>query len=238
MREQLEALAREMKAAAGDALCMVASYGSVVRGDHRPGHSDVNVLVVLESADVAALDALAPVIGRGREELRLAPFVLARGELARAADSFAAKLADISVSHDVLLGEDLLAGLAIEFEHLRLAVERDLRNVALRLRRAYVLHARRPGLLRATLEQSLPTVFGSLRVLLTQRLGAAPRELSELLEAGARELGFDAEPVRRAAKARVSDALYLDFAPVFRELMPVVDQIVAAVDRLGAAPAP
>lgn len=228
----LEALADRLRTAAGDALVMAAVYGSAARGDHRPGRSDVNLLLVLARADRATLDALVPVIGEARGALRLAPFVLTREELGQAADSFAAKLADVRLAYKVLLGDDLLAPLEIRFADLRLACERELRNVALRLRRAYLLGDARPALRRDALDQLLPHLYGSLRVLLARTGGTPPLQLDALAREASKAFGCAAEPLVEAARVRVSeagdDAIKAVYPPLFESLAT----IVGAVDQL------
>lgn len=233
MQDKLVKLARELQHAGGQAVRTVATYGSIARGDHRADQSDVNLLIVLEPASIEVLGSLRPAISSARDELRLAPFVVDQSELRHAADAFAAKLADIQLAYQVLAGDDTVASLEIQFEHLRLACERDLRSVALRLRRAYVLGAARPAMLRVTLERSLPTIFGALRVLRARGRPELIRDREALITACAQELDFDPAPLRAAARARAQDDLHLDLVPVYRDLIPCADRIVGAIDRLA-----
>jgi predicted nucleotidyltransferase len=233
LQERLTAFAQQLGAALGPRLAMLASYGSVARGDFKPGQSDVNVLVVLDPVDHATLDAARPHLGAGRESLRLAPFVLGRDELAVAADAFASKLADIRLSYRVLHGADLLADLPIAFEDLRLATERELRNVQLRLRRAYLLGEARPELMMAALDQLLPHLFGAIRVLHAHRHGGqAPASLDDLLTATETELSYDPSALREAARARRAGAAPADVGGLYLRLLDAVGAITRAVDRM------
>ena len=131
------ALARAL----GDGAVCIAVYGSAASDDFAPGHSDVNLLIVLREVAFADLRLIGATLEReAKDDLRFAtPLVITPSFLRDARDSFPIEIDDIGTRHRILHGEDLLSGLAVEMAHLREAAEREARSALLRLR-ALVMH--------------------------------------------------------------------------------------------------
>ena len=70
-------------------------YGSVARGEHIEGESDVNVMVLLDNIDAATLAQAAPVAQRWAREGHTPPLIMEREQWQRASDVFAIELADM-----------------------------------------------------------------------------------------------------------------------------------------------
>jgi len=170
-REALERLVSRLKPHAPDA---VVVYGSLAKGEWVEGRSDINVAVVLPEASAEALFAIGEPLRAAFREARVNALLLERGEVARVADVFPIKMADIAASHDVLLGEDPFGAVEVERAHLRLRVEQELRNHLLRLRRVAVFSRggaeRLHEALRAT-ARSLPLELGALLDVLDEPRG-------------------------------------------------------------------
>ncbi len=181
----------------GTELRMAALYGSAAREDFDPGQSDVNLLLVFNRLPDLAF--LAEVLQRARSRYRCAPLVLSASDLARSLEVFPVKVLEIQRRYRMLAGEDLLAGLKIEFEPLRRACEHDLRNAQLKLRRTYLLTRPDPRPLQDALRRFLPQIIGALRCLLDH--------------AGATDLGTF-EGLRAASESRLA----LDLGPLEQAL--------------------
>lgn len=134
----LDELCAELRAVAGDNLRAVVLYGGLARGRYRRGISDVNVLILLRDPSADAVAHIAPPLHDAWRGLRVEPFILGERELSRVVLLFPTKFLDIQLHHVVLLGDDPLAGIVVEHEHVRLRVEQELRNLALRMRRRLI----------------------------------------------------------------------------------------------------
>ena len=108
--------------------------GSVVRGDHIPGRSDYNLLVVAERLGPPELKGLGPEFARFAAEDLGPPLLVTRAEWARAADVFPIEIADMRTAYKVVRGTDPLAGQSVRPEELRRALESEFRGKLLRLR--------------------------------------------------------------------------------------------------------
>ena len=128
-------LAKAKEILGGD-LRSAVLYGSAAEGRLRPT-SDLNLILVLERFEPAAMDRLRETLRLGQAAARLAVMFLLASEVASAMQAFAAKFADVKRRRRVLLGEDPFAGLAIPRAAEIARLRQVLLNLVLRLRAAY-----------------------------------------------------------------------------------------------------
>jgi hypothetical protein len=136
MEAKLTELVDRLKAAIHDNLKTVVLYGSAVTGEFRAGHSDLNVLCVVDRADAALLEHAHGVADWWMRQGNLAPLIFTVDELRRSADVFAIELLDMKLHHRILYGTDFLDDFEVPLHLHRLQVERELRTAWLRLRQA------------------------------------------------------------------------------------------------------
>ena len=133
--------------------------GSIVRGDHIPGRSDYNLLVVAERLGPAELKGLGPEFARFAAEHLGPPLLRHPRRMGRAADVFPIEIADMRTAYRVVRGTDPLAARAWA-RRARRALESEFRGKLLRLRLSLGLHSGDPGALAAAVGYSI----GSIRV--------------------------------------------------------------------------
>lgn len=131
----LDELVTALRDAAGGNLLGLILYGGLARGRYNPGTSDINIVVVLRDISTEALVRIAPPLHAAQRARRVEPLIITPRELPRLAIAFPTKILDIQRRHVVLTGDDPFAGIDVSREHIRLRVEQELRNLALRLRR-------------------------------------------------------------------------------------------------------
>jgi hypothetical protein len=136
MEAKLTEFVNRLKGALQDNLKTVVLYGSAVTGEFRAGHSDLNVLCVVDRADAALLEHAHGVSEWWMRQGNLAPLIFTIDELRRSADVFAIELLDMKLQHRILYGTDFLDGFEVPLQLHRLQVERELRAGWLRLRQA------------------------------------------------------------------------------------------------------
>ena len=149
MRQDLTDLVTRLKDAAGSNLLSVILYGSAATEEFHPGHSDLNVLCIMQSLGRDDLSKLHAASAWWAKKGHPAPLFFTLNELHHSADIFAIELLDMKAAHRVLYGEDVIASLHVPMDLHRLHVERELRNNTLRLRQHYLMH---PADSRKTLE--------------------------------------------------------------------------------------
>jgi hypothetical protein len=206
-------------------------YGSGARGDFLPGHSDINLMLILDDITPATLRALGPAFARWRKESPEPPLLIARGEWREAADTFPIEITDMRAACRVLRGADPLAGLAVEPADLRRAVERELRGKLLRLRQGYTAAAGDPAALGQVARRSAATVMVQLRALLVLLGRAVPQDPLELAASAAGAIGIDGEPLLDVIRHRGQRDWRCSPAE-FEEYLQAVARATGFVDQL------
>jgi predicted nucleotidyltransferase len=123
--------------ALGTALVSVVLFGSAAENRLR-ARSDVNLVVVLERVEQAALDAFREPLRAAHAAIRAEVMILTRAELQAAAQLYPVKYSDMRARHRVLTGSDPFERLEIPETDLRRQAREILMNTALRLRERYV----------------------------------------------------------------------------------------------------
>jgi hypothetical protein len=210
----------------------------VAKGEYSPANSDVNVMLVLAEVTVETLDRAAGPLQQGIHEMNLAVMVLSEEDLHRSTDVFPTKFLDIQRHHRVLWGKDVLAGLHISHDHLRLRCEQEIKNLLLRLRQSYVQRARHPDLIESALTHAISVFLNALGVLLMLKTGKAPSGKAEVAEAAASQLGLDAGVLRALLELKAGSyhPESEELKGLYDALMENVRKAAEIVDRHGEAP--
>lgn len=135
--EDLVQFVAKLKSVAEDAIESVILYGSAAGEDFHGRFSDLNVLIVLRSADAEALKKIAPAVAWWRQQGMPSPVVLSAEELRHSADVFAIELIDMKARHRLLHGTDLLGSIDVPRDMHRVQVERELRTSLIKLRQRF-----------------------------------------------------------------------------------------------------
>lgn len=130
----LEELAR----LAGADLHSLHLVGSAVTPDWSAGRSDVNTLLLLREMDLAVLESIAPLGRRFKGEGIAPPLVMDLGYVAASLDVFPMEFLEMRQIHETVLGEDVLASIAIDHGDLRHQCEREIKSRLVGLRQGYL----------------------------------------------------------------------------------------------------
>jgi hypothetical protein len=156
----------EVRGRAGAPLLSVVAYGSALGPQFRPGVSDYNFLLVADPVDLPLLERLATLAGKWRKRRISVPLVVRPIFIASALDSWPLEFLSMTAQYRVLYGEDPLAGISFQPEHIRLQCEREIRSKLLLFRRAYIECEGAPKRLKQALDRGWPSLLAILRGLL------------------------------------------------------------------------
>jgi hypothetical protein len=231
MDGKLTELVSRLKEAAGKNLESVILYGSAARGDFHPGASDLNVLCTLVSIDVNELHRLAPVVHWWTREVKEpAPLFFLTEELASSTDVFAIESLDAKRSHRVLFGKDVVADLEIPMNLHRVEVERDLRELLLKLRQ-HILHAGRNEMeLSGVLKKTASMAKTLLRHTLLTFGEEPPAETKDLFARVAAITGADAAAFEEVYNYRTSGVWQKDSLHAYDNYMHALEKVIVALD--------
>ena len=210
-RRKAEEFTGRLAGVYGDSLVAVLLYGSAARGDYRPGVSDLNLLVVLRTADAATLRLGSKLAREWAEAGNPPPLVLGETEWHDSADVFPIEYTDMRDAHVLLHGQDPFQGMEIRWSDLRLQCEHELKSKQIRLREHYLLAADRSDEVGKLLTQSFPTFLTLFRTGLRLAGEEVSRDPEEVIRAVAAHAGFDSEAFLAVQRARAGAVQ--DFAP-------------------------
>jgi predicted nucleotidyltransferase len=206
-------------------------HGSVVRGEYVEGWSDVNLLLVLESATPDVLGALTTPFAFWAKADQPPPLLLSRPEWRRAADVFPVEITDIRGAYTVLRGDDPLADVSVRPADLRAALERDLRGRLLRLRQGFVALAADPGALAGLARSTAPSFVVLLRGVLVLAGAQVPPTRPDVATTAGLVTGFQAAHVVQIL-THLGDGEWSCTPDCFAGYIAAVESAVRYVDNL------
>jgi hypothetical protein len=233
MEALLNELVGRLKAASLDNLKAAVLYGSGVTGEFHAGHSDLNVLCIVDHAGAADLERLHGAAEWWTRKGHPAPLVFTMDELRRSADIFAIELLDMKTHHRMLFGEDFFEGLEVPLRLHRLQVERELRAGWLRLRGAVMTAPLNKkahlGIMLASVS-TFCTLFRHALVALGHAMPASKRDAVEGAAklAGADPAAFHAILDLRGGKRKAGD---IDIEASLHGYLEFVEVVTNEVDR-------
>jgi len=232
MDRKLTELVKRLKEFAGENLESVILYGSAARGDYRESHSDLNVLCIMKSLNVAELARVARVVEWWSKELKEPPplFFTAQ-ELQQAADVFSIELLDMQRWHRVLHGRDVIADIPVPMNLHRVQVEHDLRTVLLKLRQHFMLAGHDHRQLRGIYARSVSGVLVLLRHTLIAFDEDAPSGAAEVLARIAALTGANSKALQAAVDFRNSVQLHGEISEAYGAYLSSLEQVVRALDQ-------
>ena len=122
----------------GSELEGIILYGSAVRGEFLPGRSNLNLLLVMSSYDLAALKMYDSLHKRWSKDHVVVPLFLTADDIQSASMAFPLEYQDIHDCRRLLWGQDPFVGLKIDARYLAAEVFQALRGNLLRLRQRLV----------------------------------------------------------------------------------------------------
>jgi len=230
----IEDFARRLETALGGNLVTLLLFGSAARGTHVAGRSDLNLLLIVKDASVAALHAATPAIAEWARGGQPPPLIFAEAEWSGSTDVFPIELEDMRDAHRVLAGRDPFGAVATRRAELRLELEREIRGKVLRLRTEYAAAAADGKALGRLLVHSAGTFFVLFRAVLRLGGGVPPAEHGALVRETAAAAGLDAaafEWVLAALEGRRAAEL-APYDPVAGRYVDQMEQLAEYVDRM------
>ena len=137
-REELKSFCSSLKELLGNDLLGLVLYGSALREDYLPNHSDINILVLVREVNVPLLRRVALLVARANQRALIEPLFLTPEYIKNSLDTFPLEYLDIKRQNLLLYGEDIFSEIEIDREDLRLQVEREWKLNYIRLQQAYL----------------------------------------------------------------------------------------------------
>lgn len=201
VRERLDELTKSLEKALGDELAAVLVYGSVVRGEYRPGDSDVDVVIVMKEASFKSLESIGNALQLARYSARIEAMILTESEIAGASDAFPLFYDDIKQRHIVLTGRDPFAAVEVHDTHRRLRIEQELREAQIRMRRAVTDASGVREAIAGAVTRKVKQMRAPLHGLLSLKGIQCPPDLPSVLAKAGETYGVQTAPLRTARES-------------------------------------
>lgn len=220
----LKLLMEEMRQSLGEGLLSVALYGDTASG--------LELLIVLQDVSLERLRALRAPLEGARRTLRLEPLIMSWADLRTSTDSFPLELRVVQRRYEVLHGQDLIAGLALNREHLRLACESRARTLVWRLRQAYVLRHRLDQALQESLSQASMVFVRLLQVVMEMAEQPEVEGVEDLIRQAGTVVGIEPEVVLQAWRLRFASEPPAGLEELYGRFLESASRAADYVDRL------
>jgi hypothetical protein len=214
MHPALRTVAADLQRVFGARLLSLVAYGPA---DHPDG---AHTLALVERLDFQDLTACAPRTSDWRRAGAAVPLLLSREEFLRTLDVFPVEYGGIIANHQLIVGENILAGMQVAEADLRRGCELQAKSHLIHLREGYVETGGNPALVARLIAASAPA------------LAALLDNLHQLDSAAATRAGLRPEFVREVASA---DATHIaDPSPLLARYLTAVERLWQEVDRWRA----
>lgn len=189
----------KLKQSLGDNLQCVLAYGSTVRGDHAPGFSDTNLLVVTSRLDAATLKNLFEPIRQWVANKNPPPLLFTREQLKNSLDVFPIEFSEMLAHHRVVFGQTPFLGVVVGKSHLRWQLEYELRVKLIRVRQLFLENAKEPTVLEPLMAKAVSSVSALMRAILLLAGREVPQQQADVW----RETGL-LTPIDQDALAKIT----------------------------------
>ena len=164
----------------GDDLIAIILYGSAARGEYIYKKSDINFLIVMSESGIKRLRGALPFISKWKKRNVSTPLMLTPEYIQSALDSFPIEFMTMKQNYRVVYGEDILAAIEIQPQHLRLQCEREMRGKLLSLREGYLNTNGKSSMIKRLIKATIPafsSIFSALLFLKDEELPESKRQI-------------------------------------------------------------
>jgi len=213
-------------------LISVTLYGSAASGEFVPGHSNLNLLVILNNADLENLKPLTGLLNIWKFRTVHALF-FSEAYLKNSSDVFPIELLDMKENYIVLRGKDILKGISVDTKNLKFQCEQELKSKLISLRQQYLKRNKDRIFLKHLLFKSFTSILHILRNAIRLKGKAAPYQKSDILNKVASQFGINKDAWGKilAAKNKEIRLNSAELERLFIGLVKDLEKIVNFVDR-------
>ena len=215
-------------------LISVFIYGSSAGKNYIPKISDINSVFVFKELPFASLTASLKAVSQGIPKRIAAPLFLTSEHIETSLDVFPIEFLDMKENHVLMYGTDLLSGLIIKEEHIRLFCEQQIKGKLIRIRQAYLEVGLKKKGLEALLKESLNSLIPVFRNLLRLKGQKPPIEKTEIIKQLCQTFKLDENIFLPIYKDTSNDEKIADQDVVvfLEQYLTQIKELAAGVDRL------
>jgi hypothetical protein len=226
-RGRLDSVIADLQRIFSARLEAVVAYG-------RSGEEGTHSLALVSSLTMDDLNALALVSPQWHRTGAATPLVVPRDEFRRSLDAFPIEYGEIIHTHVTLVGQDPFAGIRIDPEDIRRAVEVQAASLLLHLRENFVESAGRPAAMHALIRDSAPG-FALLLRRMADLDGHPAETTADLSTWAAARAGLDPRVVGDVLALGADAAAAVDPSRLFPGYLDTMSALLGVIDRWSAS---
>jgi hypothetical protein len=215
----------------GDDLLSVVMYGSAVTHEYRPGISDINMVIVLKDDSFPTIEKCMRTVKKWSNRRVSIPFFMTKDFITSALDSYPIEFLDMQTNYRILHGEDLFAHLDIKREHLRLQCERELRGIAIHLRKEFIGCGGNPARLRGLLSASTKKLLPLFKAIVALSNKAVPKLRGDVIMAVEDIYNLGASALSEVAHLSKQSKTKNEWTALFDGYAKIIDLIIVKIDK-------
>lgn len=136
-RKKIDIYVNDLKQLYAGELIAVILYGSSAAGEFSKGHSNINLLVVLNNTDLPTLERSRKLVNKFSNR-RIEPLFFSQGYISGFCDFFPIEFLDMKENHHCVYGTDVLKDITVDQKHLRFQCEQELKSKLILLKQHYL----------------------------------------------------------------------------------------------------
>ena len=217
-----------------DEILSIIIYGSAVKDNYFPGSSDLNILVVFPEFTERHLKEISPVVKGFKGRSRISSLVMSIEEIETSTDVFPIKYLDMKRYHKVLLGKPIFEDLIIDPVNIRYDLERQVRNISLRLREMYMHSNYTANELRYMVVADFSGFSYHLATLLYLINEEVPPKKEDIIKLASEKFRLDLKVLEKIIelKGGGNTPPKIEMQQIFDEYMQTVNTVVEIADNL------
>jgi hypothetical protein len=188
LRKKASDLVGKLKDIYQEDLVSLVFYGSAASGEFVDARSNVNLLVVLKSVDLACLRRSSPLLNKYPW---IQPLFLTQEYIKNSTDTFPIEFLDMKENYQLAFGADLLKDLAIDLKNLRFQCEQELKAKLITVSQSYLKFHNNKTMLRGLLFKTFISVVHVARNLLRLKNRIPPYRKYDVLKELSAEFGIN-----------------------------------------------
>ena len=221
----------ELKDILKDKLEMVFVYGSKTGTPTYKLKDDADLIIVVQDLSSNDLkNCVKPVYKWTRRNS--VPVFMSMSEWFSSADVYPMEYADIKGNHHILYGSDLISSIEVKYDDLRLQCEREAKNMLMRFRKEYLLHARNKRIIEELLVASFKTAVVILKTILRLKNLPIGTNTAETIRAAAECGAIDAEFFTELLLFKEKQKKPADIGATARRFIDEADKLLKYTDKM------
>ena len=233
MKDSVESFVEILKEALGEDLQAVVLYGAACEPSRAVSAEEVQLLVLCKELKTPQLEALARPFRRWMRQKHPMPKLFTLERLRKSTDVFPIECLELSSRYKILHGEDVIAGLDVPKENLRLQLETEFKGKLLQLRESYILLKGKPRGLARMMAVSLSTFESLFRALLILLQDEAPENIAEMIRLLDQKFSIDIHVLTSIASLRENPRAYgkEEIVDLYVRYLKALEDVSDAVDQ-------